>query len=101
MSTAASTHADPASEQPSPVGLRLGPRGLVFLFFAAVALVGAALLVPSLVPAVLAAFVAALLPKHHAPLTRVVLASMAARSHGCRFAVAMTPAAKAGARSSR
>jgi NADH-quinone oxidoreductase subunit M len=74
---AATSHHDSA---PTPVErpLHLGARSLVFLLLGAAALVGTAELAPSLAPAVVAAMVAALLPRRHAPLTRVVLASMGA-----------------------
>jgi NADH-quinone oxidoreductase subunit M len=76
MAAATSHHA--SDRTPQEPALRIGWRQLVLLLVAGLVLVGTAELAPSLAPAVLAGLVAALLPRGHAPLTRVVLASMAA-----------------------
>jgi NADH-quinone oxidoreductase subunit M len=57
---------------------RFGARELVLLALGALVLVLTARFAPSFAPAAVAAFVAALVPRRHAPLTRVVLAAMAA-----------------------
>jgi NADH-quinone oxidoreductase subunit M len=77
-SHAASPPGSPAQLGGPEPALRIGWRELVLLLVAVLALVGTAEIAPSYAPAVLAGLVAALLPRRHAPVTRVVLAAMAA-----------------------
>jgi NADH-quinone oxidoreductase subunit M len=73
---------------PSPSGSdaarppRFGARELVLLALGVVVLVITAAFAPSFALPLIAAFIAALVPRRHAPLTRVALAAMA-----CLFAV--------------
>jgi NADH-quinone oxidoreductase subunit M len=79
MSATAPPHDQAPSEREHAHGsMRFRTRELFLLVVAAVAMAGTAALAPSLAPAVVAAVAAALIPRKHAPLTRVVLAAMAA-----------------------
>jgi NADH-quinone oxidoreductase subunit M len=71
-------HSAPDPHEAPPAPLRFGARELVVLGLFAVALVLAAMFAPSLIPAIVAAGVAALVPRRHAPCTRIALAGMAA-----------------------
>jgi NADH-quinone oxidoreductase subunit M len=78
--SAAAHSPDPTPAAPDhPHGsVRFHTRELFYLLLAAAAVAGTAAVAPSVAPAVVAAVVATLIPRRHAPLTRVVLGAMAA-----------------------